>query len=128
MATRSVKRYDHPNVIVRRETMVAGAAGTGTKNRFFHYQKLRLKAAHLKVRTAGTAAGFTVAPTVGTTAIGTATVGTNTAGYTATVLATSPGQEGAAQDDVFCTIAGDNTGVVDVVYEYEVLPDAALTD
>src|SRR3546814_10901412 len=61
MATKILGRYDHPNNTIRREAYVVGAAGTGTKNRFASYQKMRVKAAHLVVRTAGTATAFTAA-------------------------------------------------------------------
>lgn len=132
MGEKSLGRYDHPSILTRRETFVAGAAGTGTKNRFFHHQAIRLKAVHFVVRTAGTAAGFVATPTVGGTAMGTATLGTNTAGYTATLqigTGNDPkGYVGAANDDIACTIAGDATGVVDVSYEYETLPGALMAD
>ena len=128
----STKSYDHPSVLVRRETTVFGAAGTGTKNRFHHYQKIRLKAAHFVVRTAGTADAFTAAIIIGTATIGTATIGTATAGVTSTLQAgtdNSPrGVVGDALDDISATIAGDDTGVVDIAYEYETLHDAAMSD
>src|SRR3546814_1840039 len=70
MATKILGRYDHPNNTIRREAYVVGAAGTGTKNRFASYQKMRVKAAHLVVRTAGTATAFTAALVAGTTTVG----------------------------------------------------------
>lgn len=128
MPTKTGLPYDHSNHVVRREAFAAGAAGTGVKNRTMTFQKGRVKAAHFKVRTAGTAAGFTGAVVHGTTTIGTQTFGTAAANSTFSLEATSPGNDGDAFDDIHAVIAGDNTGVVDAVYEYEVLPGAALTE
>jgi len=131
MTTEISAPYDHPNNIVTREALSLGAAGTGTKNRWRTYQKMRLKATHFVVRTAGTANAFTAAVIAGTTTVGTQTIGTATAGVASTLLAgtgnTPKGVEVAAESDVSCTIAGDATGVVDVIYEYHVMPGALHT-
>lgn len=115
-------RYDHPNATVRREACHLTAAGTGTHARDVMYQKRRLKAAHFSVVTAGTADAFAATIQNGTTSVGVSTLGTNTAGYTASVTGIDATIASLATLNV--AIAGDNTGVATVTYEFEVLPDA----
>jgi hypothetical protein len=120
-------RYDHPNCIVRREASfltTAGAAGVGA--RFCMFQKIKLKAVHAAVVTAGTSASTnTLIVKNGTTALGTMTLGTSTAG--ALVNSATLNTEIASMSVLSVTNGADVVGVAMVSYEYEVQPDAVLT-
>lgn len=123
-------RYDNPNATIRRcqsaET-VAGANGVSAK--WMEFQKLRLKAVHHKVTTAGTSAGAGNAAIIkaGTTALATFTLGTTTAGANQTINlgAVAAALEVASLTDITCTNGTDATGRGIVSYEYEILPDAS---
>lgn len=120
-------RYDHPNFIVRREDSsltVAGASGTHAQ--FMAYQKMRLVAAHVKVVVAGTSDSpgnsFTIRN--GTDSIGLGALGTATAGVTTSVTV------GSVIDslETLNALGGtDATGVAQITWEFEVLPDAVQT-
>jgi hypothetical protein len=122
-------RYDHPNVIVRREQSFLGAAATaGTLGHWIPQQKMNLVAVHAHVVTAGTSDttnAYTVrAGAVGTTSIGAITIGTATAGSRVSAAIGVTVDEGALLN---CLKGNDATGVSMVSYEYEVLPDAVQT-
>jgi hypothetical protein len=122
--------YSDPNYQVRREhiaTTVAGATTEGCKFRSF--QKMRLKNVHVAVVTAGTAAGHGLDLYRGTTSVGTISLGTNTAGYTASMDTAGAGLDltYASMEQASVKSLVDATGVAQVVYEYEVLPDASQT-
>lgn len=116
------KAYDAPDFTIRREAAfetVAGAAGVSAK--FARFQKIRLKAAHFIVTTAGTTGGHTAILKNGTTVLGTCTLGTNTAGYSASL--TGLNAEIASLTPVTITNGTDAAGKEQVIYEYEVMPD-----
>lgn len=119
-------RYDHPNILVRREACYQTAAGaSGVSARFASFQKARLKAVHTQVVTAGTSngAGNELIIKQGTTALGTFTLGTTTAG--AQQHLTGLDATLASGDVLSATNGTDATGLNLVIYEYEVLPDAS---
>jgi hypothetical protein len=116
--------YDDARFARRDENQLA-AAGTVTSALFNSYQRRKAVALHLRVQTAGTAAGFTVAVQNGTTAITTCTLGTNTAGYTtsldlgdAIIASLTP---------LACVVAGDVTGRFLATFEYDPLPDSVFS-
>ncbi len=117
-------RYDHPNVIVRREfSGRTAASANGTNLPMLHYQKLKMKAVHARVVTAGTNVGnniFTIRRN--TTNIGTIAIGTATAG--SIISASLSDAEVGSLETVNALKGADATGVVDLTYEYEVLPEA----
>ena len=81
MATNSM-RYDHPNILVRREHSITPSAGATTvAGKVRNFQAMRLKAAHATVTTAGTATTMGYDVYSGTTSVGTIPLSTNTAGY-----------------------------------------------
>jgi hypothetical protein len=114
--------YDNPEYQIRRTACYETAAGNGAVGaKFASFQKLRLKAAHAIVTTAGTSAGHTLTIKNGTTALGTMTLGTSAAGVTASVTGLDSTVESLAQ--LTATNGTDATGKALVVYEYEVHPD-----
>ncbi|MGE0706096.1 MAG: hypothetical protein AB7I50_23340 [Vicinamibacterales bacterium] len=126
MATRSLGRYDHPNFLVRREAHQKTVAGNGAVKTFRHYQKMRLKALHSIVVTAGTSDSPGNALTIkhGTTSIGAVALGTATAGVTFTNTFNLDVDSLAL---LSVTNGTDASGVADIIWEFEVLPDSALT-
>lgn len=117
-------RYDHPNVIVRRESSHTSVAGNGTVScRFAHFQKMRLHAAHVQVITAGTTAGNHAIIRDGTTVLGTATLGTSAAGVKVSLTGLNRTVESGNM--LSATNGTDATGVYQVTYEFQVLPEAS---
>lgn len=126
-----INTYDHPNYVVQREKsgpVVAAATSSYVHYQFF--QRVRVRAVHAIVLTAGTAtatpkdAALEVAifgPN-GTTSIANLAYGTHTAMHLlhATVTATVPADNGIRFSKLL-----DATGIVAPYLEYEVLPDAA---
>lgn len=130
--------YDHPNVIVTRETRRATAVGATAVTRFNLYQRARLKAVHFFPDVLGTSDTFTqtIRTIVGTvtTSVGISTMGTAAVGVVANAIRvlvgaanSPPGLDLGADAQVTITNAVDATGVTEVVLEYEVLPDAVRT-
>lgn len=116
-------RYDHPNCVVRRESSHTSVAGNGTAScRFAHFQKMRLHAVHVQVVTAGTTAGHQAVIRDGTTVLGTATLGTSAAGTKVKLANLNRIVESGKM--LSATNGTDATGVHQVTYEYQVLPDA----
>lgn len=120
-------RYDHPNCVVRRESSHTSTAGNGAVScRFAHFQKMRLHAAHVQVVTAGTAAGHVAIIKDGTTALGTATLGTSAAGVKVALDGLNRTVESGNM--LSATNGTDATGVYQVTYEFQVLPDATQSE
>lgn len=129
---KAVTAYDHPNFLVQRENSGTVAAATSSAARFMHFQRARIRAVHLRVVTAGTATATPDDATIrwetfgpgGTTSFAALFYSTNSAQHImhSTVTATVP-----ANNSVRAVKLLDATGVTDVYYEYEVLPDAVLS-
>lgn len=130
-------RYDHPNVIVRREQAKTSAAGSSSVLRFASFMKSRIKKIHYQPIVAGTATGFVVTARhisgTTTTVLGTSTLGTAaSSGGIAATLALGTGNSPAGLafangDHITLTNGVDATGVYEAIIEYEALPDAVLT-
>lgn len=120
--------YADANCTVRREaafTTVAGATTTGA--RFASFQKIKLKKVHFVVVTAGAGGSHGYRVYKGATALGTADVvlGTGAAG---TVGHTELLNESVgSMEQLSVRSLSDDTGVAQVVYEYEVTHDADST-
>ena len=118
-------RYDHPNVIVRREqsfTTAAGAAGVGA--RMVNFQKTKLIAATAYVVAAGTSTspGSALTIKVGTTSVGLIALGSSTISSVLTVdLADVVANSGQL---VSATNGTDATASAVVTYEYQVVPES----
>ena len=124
-----VRRYDHPNTLVRREwhgtSLVTSAA---TSVNLPVYAAVRLIAAHGKVTTAGTNAvtvegiyvdgGSVAALVIGTQAVGF----TTSAGSNASPLGTA-----TAFGNINVVKTGSAGGVCHIIYEYEVLADSVIS-
>lgn len=127
MATAKQYTYSDANSTIRREhctpPTTAGATTEGAKFRAF--QKLRLKAAHAVVVTAGTAAGHGYDVYHGTTSIGTIALSTSTASTIASSATLN--RTVASLEQMSVKSLSDATGVAQIVYEFEVLPDAVQT-
>lgn len=121
--------YADPNANVRREVGHLTVAGNGTvSGRSFFHQKVRLKAVHARVITAGTSNSPGHAWTVkhGTTSIGLLAAGTIAAdGSVASV--TGLDRAIASGDKLSVTNGTDVTGVGFVIYEFDVEPDAVYS-
>lgn len=120
--------YDSPNSSVRREWYGATAAGSGTVGvKFRTFQAAKLMAVHAIVLVAGTSTSPGHALTIkhGTTSIGLLAMGTATAGSVVSNVAVD--ETLAAFDQVSVTNGTDVTGTAEVIYEYQVSPDAALS-
>ena len=133
-----VQRYDHPNVLVTREVQKPSIIGTTSITRFNFYQKCRVKQVRFYPHLAGTSDTFTqtVRTIVGTTttSVGITTMGTAAPGVAANALSVAlgasnspPGVTLGADDSLSITNAVDGTGAVNLLVEYEVLPDAVRT-
>ena len=116
--------YDAPDYIIRREQCMppttAGATTEGAKFRAF--QAMRLKKVHAGVITAGTNTGHGYDVYHGTTSIGTIALGTSAAGSAASSGLLDRAVETMQQVSVKSLV--DATGVAQIVYEFEVRPDA----
>lgn len=125
MATHSL-RYDHPNILVRREHSIIATAGATTAfGKIRNFQAMRLNAAHATVITAGTNAGHGYDVYSGTTSVGSISLGTSAAGSTASVDLSSTAV--AAGDYMEIKSLVDATGVGEVVLEYQVDAQAVIT-
>jgi len=121
-------RIDHPNHEVRREELSdqeAGGAATTEYSKFWSFQKMKLKAAHAVVTTAGTSTAHGFDVYVGTTSVGSITLGTTAAGGNASSALLN--QEVAALGQVSVKSLADATGKARIIYEYEVQHDAVQT-
>ena len=121
------RRYDHPTFIVRRQdSHLAVAGASGTNAQLMPYQKFRLVAAHFKVVTAGTSAGSGHGYTIrnGTTSIGAIALNTETAGVTTSVAV---GSDIDSFETLNALSGTDATGVAQITWEFEVLPDALFS-
>lgn len=126
MATRGFGSYDDPNFRVRREAFQRTAAGNGGVMTFRSYQAIRMKAIHGFVLVAGTSnsPGHALTVKQGTTSIGLLALGTNTAGVSTSLPLNVTGTAG---EQFSVTNGTDATGTAEVIWEYEVLPDAVVT-
>lgn len=126
MASAGLGRYDHPNFIIRREAHKNTVAGNAAIMYFRHFQKMRLRGVHFTPIAAGTSAGHTLVVKHGTSALGTATLGTSAQGAAITSLQ-GLNEVCAALDQLSVTNGTDATGTAEVIFEFEVLPDAVLS-
>jgi len=125
MATQSM-RYDHPNVLVRREHSITPTASSTTVfGKMRHFQAMRLKAAHATVATAGTNAGHGYDVYSGTTSVGSISLGTTAAGGAVSVDLSNVAV--AAGDTMEIRSLVDATGIADVVLEYGADAQAVIT-
>ncbi len=126
-------RYDHPNVIVRREFSMHVLAATNNLQYFRTFQLAKLFGVHGAVLIAGTGANTTSGIRIdlvgtSTTSIGNIDFSTNTIAHTTSVTYSSEGtQTMVAGGGINIVKRAEATGVFNVVLEYEVLPDAAQT-
>jgi len=117
--------YDSPDYLIRREqSMAPTTAGATTEGaKFRSFQAMKLKKVHAAVITAGTHAdhGYDVYVN-GTTSVGTISLGT----AAAKALASSAllDLNVATMDQVSVKSLADVVGVAQIVYEFEVRPDA----
>lgn len=119
--------YDHPNHVITREAFFLTVAGNAAKSaRWSPYQKCVLKRVQAQVVTAGTSAttGNKLDIYHGTTSIGSITLGTSTASTIGTASLNET-ISGAGADQVYVQNGTDATGVSNVTYVFQVLPDAA---
>lgn len=127
MTTAKQHTYSDPNCTIRREycapPTTAGATTEGAKFRSF--QKMRLKAAHAVVITAGTATTHGYDVYHGTTSIGTIALSTSAAGVAASSATLD--RPVASLEQVSVKSLADATGVAQIVYEFEVVSDAVQT-
>lgn len=129
---KTLNSYDHPNFLVHREKSGTVAAAVSSDVRFMHFQRARIRGIHLRVQVAGTATATPNDATIrwelygpaGTTSFGGMFYSTNSVQHVmhGTVTTTV-----AANQSVRAVKLLDATGVTDVYYEYEVLPDAVLS-
>ena len=117
-----VQSYDHPNCIVTREVHQKTVAGNATILYFRHFQKMRLKGVHLAVNVAGTATTYTFVIKEGSNVLGTFAMTTETQGVTSSIDVTDT--DIAALGELSITGGADATGIADIIWEFEVLPDA----
>ena len=135
-------RYDHPNVLVRRETRLgATTAGTTSVTTFLldNPGTARLKAVHFLPTTVGTSdtgsqtirtiSAGTTTTSVGISSIGTAAVNVEASINTVVLGASNspPGVEVAAGSLLTITNGVDGTVVTNVLVEWEALPDSVLS-
>lgn len=122
------KRYDDPNNTIRREyfSRQLGAASATEYHPFRSWQKCRLVAAHYTVVTAGTAAGRSFQVYHDDSAIGSVSLGTAVAGVTVSI--TGLARTIASLEKVHAQFDLGAVGGGDIVYEFEVLPDAVLSE
>lgn len=119
--------YDHPNNTITREHFAGEAGGAATTEyaKFRQFQKLKLKAVHAAVTTAGTTTGHALDIYHGTTSIGTIALSTSAAGVTAT--SGKLDRSVASFDQLSVKTKADATGKAHVIFEYQIDPDAVQT-
>lgn len=120
--------YDSPDYIIRREyTATPASAGATTEsNKFRSFQAIRLKKVHAAVITAGTATTHGYNVFHGTTSIGAIALSTSTAGSVASSGLFNRAIPSLEQLSV--KSLADATGIAQIVYEFEVTPDAVETE
>lgn len=125
-------RYDHPNVIVRREFSMHVLAATVNLQYFRTFQAAKLFGVHGKVLIAGTGANTTSGIRIdlvgtSTSSIGNIDFSTNSVAYETSVTFGVGTQTMIAGGGINIVKRTEATGVFNVVLEYEVLPDAVQT-
>lgn len=118
------RAYDSPDFTIRREQcMTPAAAGATTEsNKFRHFQAIRLKKVHAAVITAGTSTAHGYNVFQGTTSVGAITLGTSAAGAVASSALLN--LDVASMEQLSVKSLADVVGVAQIVYEFEVRPDA----
>lgn len=127
-----IQAYDHPTFLVQQERTGTVVAAATSDARFMHFQKARIRGVHSRVRVAGTATATPDDATIrwelygpgGTTSFAAHFYGTQSVQW---VTHSTVTQTVAANNSVRAVKLNDATGIVDVYYEYEVMPDAALS-
>ena len=124
-------RYDHPNVIVRREFSIHVLAEVSNLQYFRTFQTAKLFGVHGKVLVAGTSAADTSGVRIdlvgtATSSIGNINFGTNSVAHTTSVLFNGT-QTMVAGGGINIAKRTEAVGVFNGVLEYEVLPEAAQT-
>jgi hypothetical protein len=125
-------QYDHPNFLIRQEKTGVVGATVSSYQHFLFFQKVRIRAVHATVLTAGTATAtpkdaaleVSVFGPGGTTSIANLAYGTHTAMHLlhATVTATVLANNGIR----FAKLL-DATGITAVNVEYEVMTDSVMS-
>src|SRR4051812_29879009 len=111
--------YSGANARVRREASLLATAGATTEMcKFRNFQRVKLKAVHAAVVTAGTATTHGYNVFHGTTSIGTIALSTSVAGAVAHSATLNEVVESMEQISV--KSLADATGVAQIVYEFEV--------
>lgn len=123
------KRYDHPTFITRREFSGRSAVtSAGTNVPMGVYAKARLVAAHAVVAVVGTNNSMIEEVRIGTDSVGVFALGTQAVGYTTSIGSEDSPLGTVSQYGVVNTVkTGSAGGQADIIYEYEVLPDAVLS-
>ncbi len=117
--------YSDPNSVIRREhapTAPAGGTATTSYNKFRSFQRFKLIKAHAVVTVAGTNAGHGFDVYSGTTSVGRINLGTGAANTKASSNLINAVVE--SLDEISIKSLVDATGTAQVIYEYQVLPDA----
>ena len=118
--------YADPNFTVRREAQAITTAGATTEGaKFRSFQAMRLKKVHAAVITAGTATTHGYNVFHGTTSIGAIALSTSVAGVVASSAVLD--RTVASMEQVSVKSLADATGVSQIVFEYEVTPDAVVS-
>lgn len=122
-----VGSYADPQLNITREycapPTTAGATTEGSK--FRHFQAIKLKKAHAVVITAGTATTHGYDIYHGTTSIGTIALSTSAAGVVA--HSATLNRDVASMEQVSAKSLADAAGVAQIVYEFDLSPDAVET-
>lgn len=117
--------YSAANSTVRREhapTIPAGGAATTSYNKFRSFQRHKLVKAHAVVVVAGTNVGHGFDVYSGTSSVGRITLGTLAAGAKVSSGLINVAVE--SLDEISIKSLVDATGTAQVIFEYQVLPDA----
>lgn len=126
-----VRRYDSPQHVRMFHGGRGALTSAGTNVTLPVYAKTRFVAAHAVVAVAGTSTAannslYTVR--IGTDSVGAFAVGTQAAGITSSIGGSASPLGTATQYQVLNVLKqGGADGQIDVLYEYEVLPEGVLS-
>lgn len=124
----AIRRYDHPNDIIRRWHFTeTGVTSAGTFAKFVAPTTIRLVAAYSAVSTVGTNTAALEQVRIATSSVGAIATGTQAIGVTSQIGSTG-GYLGTATSGqvINCLKTGSAGGAALIAYEYETLPDSAL--
>ena len=125
-------RYDHPNVIVRREFSMHVLAAVNNLQYFRTFQRAKLFGLHGKVLVKGTSATTTSGVEIALVGTATSSIAnmdftTNAIGYETSVTFGAGTQTMIAGGGINLIKRNEAVLVATIVLEYEVLPDAVQT-